>query len=267
MPKQTFLFAPAKPDSPRKNCRIASWNLQNPSFERAIQQSKWLEARNFDAIALTEAKDSKGCHYIQDRLESRGYKTFFPKIEGNEYGVILAAKEMKNVEAISPAFLPNRCASAYVDFGNKSILLSGVYAPSGETRNEPEGKKRKFQNAFLEMLSNPENQQKFPEWIVMGDLNILEPEHFPKYSVFTPWEYEFYQTFAQNQFVDAFRHFHPKENEYSWFGKQNDGYRFDHAFISKSILPLLKAGAYDHEPRLQKLSDHSAICLELDNSQ
>lgn len=41
--------------------------------------------------------------------------------------------------------------------------------------------------------------------VVMGDLNVLEPDHDPRYAVFGEWEYDFYRAFDRSGFEDAFR--------------------------------------------------------------
>jgi len=50
----------------------------------------------------------------------------------------------------------------------------------------------------------------------------------------------------------------PNTQDYSWFGREGNGYRFDHIFISQSL--------YIHEPRLQKISDHSIMYMKLNKT-
>lgn len=44
-------------------------------------------------------------------------------------------------------------------------------------------------------------------------------------------------------------------------GRTGDGYRYDHAFCSHSLRDLITDCGYLHQPREQKLSDHSALTL------
>ncbi len=66
--------------------------------------------------------------------------------------------------------------------------------------------------------------------------------------------------------VDAFRHMNPTRAEHSWVGRTGDGYRYDHIFCSRSLIDVLRTCDYIAEPRLSRLSDHSAltVCLNLD---
>jgi exodeoxyribonuclease III len=98
-----------------------------------------------------------------------------------------------------------------------------------------------------------------------GDLNILEPGHQPRYPFFAPFEYDFYQALADaHGLADAFRGLHPEAAEYSWVGRTGDGYRYDHAFCSRELTGLVTSCQYVHQPRSDKLSDHSALTLHLD---
>ena len=63
--------------------------------------------------------------------------------------------------------------------------------------------------------------------------------------------------------TDAFLHLQPHDGEYSWVGRTGDGYRYDHAFCSRSLRDLITACRYLHQPREEKLSDHSALTVRL----
>ena len=99
--------------------------------------------------------------------------------------------------------------------------------------------------------------------IILGDFNILEPDHNPHYSFFEKWEYDFYRSLINNQFKDAFRVISPNTKEYSWVGLTGDGYRYDHCFVSENIASTIGKCFYFHEPRDIRLSDHSAIITQL----
>ena len=96
--------------------------------------------------------------------------------------------------------------------------------------------------------------------MVLGDLNVLEPDHRPHYPFFVPFEYDFYRALsAEHGLTDAFRHLHPAAAEYSWVGRIGDGYRCDHAFCSAILTPASTCT----NPRTDGLSDHSALTAGL----
>jgi exodeoxyribonuclease III len=100
--------------------------------------------------------------------------------------------------------------------------------------------------------------------VLLEDLNILEPGHQPHYPFFAPFEYDFYRALiAEHGFVDAFRCLHPDAIEHSWVGRTGDGYRYDHAFCSAALGAVVAGCGYLHQPREDRLSDHSALTARL----
>jgi len=100
--------------------------------------------------------------------------------------------------------------------------------------------------------------------VFLGDLNVLEPSHQPHYSFFAPFEYDFYRQLTDDcGLVDAFRALHPDRVEHSWVGRTGDGYRYDHAHCTPDLAAKLAACDYVHQPRLDRLSDHSALSARL----
>jgi len=240
--------------------RCLNWNIRNPSLRRATKQMRWLEKNSSDIVVLTEVKLSHGGVYIKDRLTSLGYTVIFPRPENEDYGVILAIrKSFKATLKLRIDFLPYRVSSAVCNFSGKDTLIVGVYAPVW--RND---KRKTFLEAFEKSITD-ENLRRFVGWIILGDLNVLEPNHVPHHPVYKDWEY-FYEALIKHGFVDAFRFFHPHEKEYSWFGREGNGYRFDHIFVSENILPFPENCSYIHDVRLEKLSDHSAMYLRIKSS-
>lgn len=244
--------------------RILNWNIGNPSRERGMRQVNWVAAANPDIITLTEAKSSEGCVYIRERLESLGYDVFFPGALQTEYCVIVASKGMPVREwKLKIDFLAHRVISIVCDTYLGEISFIGVYVPSRGPREKRNLNKIKFQDQMIELLKDLSKTSRINNLLVGGDLNVVESNHVPHYSVFGEWEYDFYRSFAKTGLVDAYRLRHPDTHEYSWFGKKGDGYRFDHFFISRELSRYIVRCSYIHTPRIRKLSDHSAMYLEL----
>lgn len=240
---------------------LLCWNIGNPSLERAGKQASWLQKQSADIVVLTECKRSKGCLFLERYFQAYGYYVAFPKPEGNEYGVLIASKHQLTISDFSQQidFLRSRVVSAKVLCNANAIEVIGVYVPSRDSSPEKREKKRNFLSSLLKAL---EVVPASPLRVFCGDFNILEPDHIPHYPIFEDWEYDFYRTLANYQLHDAFRHFNPGIQEYSWVGRKGDGYRYDHCFVSPDLLPLLSGCRYLHEPRELKLSDHSALVTE-----
>lgn len=244
--------------------RILNWNIRNPSLKRAKEQADWINKTNANIIILTEVKYSEGGVYIRDCLESFGFNVFFPRPEKDDYCVMVASKSSasKNLN-IKINFLPCRMVSITCETFLGKIKIVGTYVPSRGPIEKRNADKRKFQNQILDLLQHLSETRSTSNLIVGGDLNVVERNHLPHYPVFGEWEYEFYESFLKFGLADAYRTLNPHSQEYSWFGKEGDGYRFDHFFVSKNLLQYITECSYIHIPRTLKISDHSAMYLKL----
>jgi len=237
--------------------KFLNWNIQNPSLLRATKQVEWMTHYGFDVVILTETKLSEGCEYIRHSLERLGYTVTFPHPNRQDYGVILAVRELFEERLnTSTKFLSHRTCSVVCNFG-RNTLVTAIYAPAWMNK-----KKTKFQDEFEKLVFIDNLRKKAYGWLIIGDLNVLEPGHVPVCLEYKPWEY-LYTDLCKHGFVDAFRHFHPRKKEYSWFGHGGNGYRIDQILVTRSLLPFLQSCSYVHAPRLRKLSDHSAMILEM----
>lgn len=164
----------------------------------------------------------------------------------------------------------HRCVAARVALPAGEIGVTGLYVPSRGPAARRNQDKRAFQERVMTVLPTVETSLGVPGPVVIaGDLNVLEPDHDPRYAVFGEWEYDFYRAFGQAGFDDAFRVKEPTAMDYSWFGRPSaegvrNGYRFDHAFVSRAHRTAVVACRYDHSVRTAGLTDHSAMALALD---
>ena len=92
--------------------------------------------------------------------------------------------------------------------------ILGVYVPSRGPKERRNIDKMKFQSELANAL--PRLAGKEEHCIVAGDLNVLERDHRPHYTVFGEWEYRFYESFLQNGLIDAYRTLYPHTQEYQY---------------------------------------------------
>lgn len=254
--------------------KLLSLNIGNPSIERAKIQCEWLLKRAEDIFILTETKNSQGCAYIEDYFMQYGYDLFsigidktnyevcFPRSKTNDLGVMIISKypikESTNLFNEDSIFF-SRQLECEIDVGKKKLCVAGLYVPSRDRSEEKIERKKTFIYKTEEYLQQLDNGNT----LIMGDLNILERRHIPHYSTFFEWEYDFYDAFMSKGFYDAYKLCHPGEQEYSWVGRSNDGYRYDYCFVSEDLKSVVKKCNYIHETRKIKITDHSAINVEI----
>ena len=242
---------------------LLTFNIGNPSRERAQRQLAWLASRDEQVLVLTETKDSAGCNLLADAFAGAGYTVCFPQPDPGEYGTMIVTQVTAGPNPFNDKIgcLPARAAAVALDAPDGPLRVIGLYVPSRDASPEKTERKRRWLSSCDTALANSAGQPT----ILLGDLNILEPGHTPRYPFFAPFEYDFYCALGDTHgLTDAFRHLHPEAAEYSWVGRTGDGYRYDHAFCSRELAGLVVSCQYLHQPRADKLSDHSALTLHVD---
>jgi exodeoxyribonuclease III len=242
---------------------LLTFNIGNPSPERAQRQLAWLASRDEQVLVLTETKASAGCKILADAFIRAGYMVCNPEPGPGEYGTMIITRVAANPDTFTDAidFLAARAAAVVLLAPDGPLRIIGMYVPSRDASPEKTERKRKWLACCNTALANTAGNPT----ILLGDLNILEPGHKPRYPFFAPFEYDFYEALAGiHGLADAFRHLHPDDAEYSWVGRTGDGYRYDHAFCSRQLAGLVTSCQYIHQPRADRLSDHSALTMHLD---
>lgn len=242
---------------------LLTFNIGNPSEERARRQLAWFAVRDEHVLVLTETKASSGCRLLADVFADAGYHVSFPVPEPGEYGVMLISRIRARSDSFGDAvgYLPTRAAAITIPCPSGPVQIIGAYVPSRDAGLEKTERKQKWLAACRAALAARDPD--LPA-VLLGDLNILEPGHRPHYPFFVPFEYDFYRALiTQHGFVDAYRHLHPDAVEHSWVGRTGDGYRYDHAFCSAALGATIADCAYVHQPREDRLSDHSALTARL----
>ncbi|MGB6164198.1 MAG: endonuclease/exonuclease/phosphatase family protein [Pseudonocardiaceae bacterium] len=209
--------------------RVLTWNVQHAAAARTHQQARWLAtAAPHDVLVLAEVAAGETGALLARLLGEFGYAVHLPEAGADNYRVLLACRSPKDQRNVA---------------------------------------KRAFQEAVIAALPSMSARLNVTGPVVItGDLNVVEPDHDPRYAVFGPWEYDFYRAFGNAGFVDVFRITHPSGMDYSWFGRpsgngRRNGYRFNHNFITTPYATTVRDCCYLHEGRENGLSDHSPMTL------
>jgi exodeoxyribonuclease-3 len=240
---------------------VLTFNLNNPGRERAERQLEYLAGRPEAVLVLTETADSAGCDLLARRFEAAGYSVVFPRPARGERGVMVVSRLAARPGPAEAAYLPHRCVSVTVGADEGTLDVIGLYVPSRDATEAKTARKRQFLDQLRTVLPPGGVGLR----LVIGDFNILEPAHTPRYRVFQRFEYAAYEGFGTAGYRDAFRALHPDALEYSWVGRTGDGYRYDHAHASARLVAALRDCSYVHEVRTaaDRLTDHSALTVSL----
>jgi exodeoxyribonuclease-3 len=118
-------------------------------------------------------------------------------------------------------------------------------------------------------------KQKIPNLIISGDFNIChqpidihDPQRLQYVSGFLPEERAWLSTFINSGFVDSFRKFDKRPEQYSWWSyranarARNKGWRLDYHMISQNMVYRLKRSIILPEA---KHSDHCPVLIEFES--
>lgn len=241
---------------------LLTLNVQSPSADRAEKQLRWLADRPEDVFVLTETKDSAGCRLLADRFAALGYHVHYRVPDGKDYGTMIISRLPAQPNGFGDrlGYLPARAAAITLTTATGPVDVIGAYVPSRDATPAKTERKRKWLHACLTALAADPDRPR----IFLGDLNVLEPGHQPHYRFFSEFEYDFYRRLtAECGLLDAFRHLHPDLIEHSWVGRTGDGYRYDHLHLSTDLVPTLIDCDYLHQPRIDRLTDHSGVTARL----
>jgi hypothetical protein len=134
---------------------------------------------------------------------------------------------------------------------------AGVYVPV--TGNRP-GRKRRMWEAVRYATA----MRKDEPFLIVGDLNAGD---FPADKSWPGRPFKFtdeYRRMVGAGFVEACRHHHPGERDYSWYRHDGSGFRIDMPSFSPLLLPRVVRCRYSHEERLAGASDHSMLIIDLE---
>ena len=252
--------------------RILSWNIngiraayKKGLFELATKISP-------DILCLQEIKALP--EQVPQQLKNiPGYNIFWHSAERKGYsGVVTFTKEkpidVKKGFGIDKFDIEGR--TLITEF--PSFMLFNIYFPNGKKNQERLDFKLDFYDTFLAYADNIKAKGK--NIIVCGDFNtahkeidLARPKENEKVSGFLPIERAWIDTFIDHGYVDTFRHFNNKSDQYSWWDMKtrardrNVGWRIDYFFINKEFMSHVKK-AFIHQDIMG--SDHCPVGIEIE---
>jgi hypothetical protein len=90
---------------------LLTFNIGNPSPERAQRQLAWLARRDEHVLVLTETKASAGCRLLVGAFTAAGYHVTYP--EPGEYGTMIISRVAAAPDGFGDqiGYLPSRAVA------------------------------------------------------------------------------------------------------------------------------------------------------------
>lgn len=228
--------------------RLVTLNLRHGGKRHMAAILESLLGHGADVLVLTEFRGNPAGEALRRGLSGGGlvHQAVSPaQPPGN--GILIAARQaFRRSPSSLLCFDPVRMLQ--VRFERFSLL--GLHLPNLRA-------KIPHWNALLRLARINSNAPR----IYAGDFNTglfpLDGEGFR----FTCAEQM--EALERRGWVDAWRHLHPQEQEFTWVSHRGRGFRLDHAFLSPPLGPLLRRAAFDHSYRERGYSDHSALEVDV----
>ena len=254
--------------------RLVSWNV-NGRVGRIDEQIAALKKQWCDAIALQEVTQTTapllraglqgiGLQYVVDSFQRSRNRAAL--VGPRRYGELIACRWP--LRLLSPERFdvpwPERILSVVVQSPSGNIYLHTTHIPPGSTNG---WKKIEMLEGIYKRLAH---KSRVPR-ILCGDFNTPQEETSDGKVITwgkgrTRWgsgERNILEGLAEFDLIDVYRFRHGyKVQEYSWYARPYIGRRYDHVFASRSLLNDVEC-KYLHSFREKKLSDHSAIRIDL----
>lgn len=256
--------------------RVASWNVASlkARLPRVVQ---FLAEHRPDVLCLQETK-CKPEAFPHDELGAAGYVAA-DHSGGQWAGVAVVARAATPPQAVAKGLdgetAPEECR--WVEATVSGVRFASVYVPNG--RQVPsEAFDAKL--AFLEaMAARARVLRASGPLVITGDMNVApsgldvyDPALFaaPGATHATPEERSRLGAVLDAGLVDAYRHLHPGEVQYTWWDyraghfHKNLGLRIDLALVSTDLAPALTACGMVRDYRKgSKPSDHAPLLVDL----
>lgn len=231
--------------------RVIAWNIRSGGGERGRSIADAIAKHEADVAVLIEYRP-KGSAQLLNQIQSLGYPHAVLSKPAPKIGGVAIVSRLPLVEepcvSESDPFVSRIMMARVPDAG---FLVCGLYGPL---------KSEAFAEGWGSLL-RPVRERANEAVLVAGDLNTGAPTlDSPERRFFGS---EFFAEISAAGYTDLWRREHGDDaREHSWFGRTN-GYRIDHAFASASLLPRVEKCWYSHLEREQKMSDHSAVLVDL----
>ena len=251
--------------------KIISYNVNGIRAAMRKGLVDWLKLVDADIIGFQEIKALEE-QIDTEALKQAGYPYqywFSAQKKGySGVGIISKHKPIHVEKGTGIDYMDFEGRNIRIDFSNFSFM--SMYLPSG-TNDRRLNVKFNYMDDILQYAQKL--KQEIPNLIISGDYNIChqaidihDPIRLQHVSGFLPEERAWLSQFINSGFIDSFREFDTRPEQYSWWSyragsrERNKGWRIDYHMVGEALMPKIKRSLILPEA---KHSDHCPILLVL----
>ena len=263
-----------KKSSKKSVYRVATWNV-NSIRSRMKVLINWLESFRPDVLCVQETK-VEDTSFPNWEIEQSGYQSVFTGQKTYNGVAILSRQPLEKVcKGFENKYDSEN--SRIISANWQGIRLINVYVPQGQTTDSD---KFRYKIDFLEQLLI-EIKAKYnanKRMMILGDFNVallpgdvVDPEKMLGEVSYHPREHKMMKNLQKQGFRDLFRHFDPRDHQFTWWDYRTRGYergqgmRIDHILASEILISQFRSCEIDSAVRgKEKPSDHAPIICEIE---
>jgi exonuclease III len=240
--------------------RLLTLNVCHTGMERAKRLAPVVLDGLPDVAVLTEVRPGPATEHLLDLLALGGMPERArgaTEADDLPYTVTIAAR--RSLDAVRWPFAGTRYGCAVLEVEVSGVAIVGLYVPLN--RSSP---RRRDHGGFWEVFAPYAAGLLERPAVLVGDWNTgsaaldIGGSAVPGMAAF--------DALVASGWTDAWRSRHPGVSEYSWHNPgSGNGFRLDHALLSRPLAPALRDAAYRHETRAKGISDHAALAVDLDS--
>lgn len=251
--------------------KIVSYNVNGIRAALGKGLLEWIQTSQPDVLCIQETKATPD-QFDTNLFETAGYHHFWMPAEKKGYsgvGILCRQQPDQVIAGMGMARYDLEGRVLRADFGDLTVL--STYFPSGTSGDI----RQDFKMEFLRDFASYINQLKLvrPQIVISGDFNICHkaidinhPERHKNSSGFLPEERAWFDSFVEAGWIDSFREFNQKDQQYSWWSyransrNKNLGWRIDYHLVSTPLQG--KLGGAGILPEVVH-SDHCPVWVEI----
>ncbi len=256
--------------------KIISWNV-NSVRARIINILDYIKLTNPDIIFLQEIK-TQNVNFPKNEFKNVGYNSYVNGQKSYNGVAFLSKLPITNIKTdfIKDKLNQSRIITGDIKISNKLVKLINVYVPNGNPVNT---EKYEYKITWMDLFNANVKKEvnKNNNIIISGDFNVI-PEEIDVYdskryeddALFKLEIRKKYRALINLGFVDVYRHYNKKKEEYTFWDyfagswQKNHGMRIDHFLVSNNLMDNTINININKKPRSKiKPSDHTPIELEI----
>lgn len=232
------------------SAKILALNIRSGGGSRANEICRFLDQSQADVVVLTEWRANATGDVFVQWANACGMSHAVLNDGKTHNGVFVASKHSFTWETRTPR---GETAGVLLLVRFASWAMMASYFPQSQAKAD-----------FFNTLMRAAAELSGVPFLIVGDLNTGNQlsDKSPEGGNYHCAD-QFDQLSTAAGLIDLWRHTNGSEaREWTWLSRSKNGFRIDHAFANNRFAETTQPSCrYDHLPRLNEISDHSALVV------